>query len=136
MLRVLRRCRVLALTLLLATPGLGGTWLAVAHPCPVDMPWLAETGHGHEQTSHGHGQTSHGQAQTSHGHEGAPAGSSSCNCVSVCQSGTAALFSVRSSPTVLVAVGGWDSPPTSSDLDAPAQPRRHRHPPATAPPLA
>ncbi len=49
----------LALTLLLAAPGLGGTWLSVAHPCPVDMPWLAQGGHaGHgARTGHGHGQT-------------------------------------------------------------------------------
>ena len=69
MLKLLRQCRALALTLLLAAPGLGGTWLSLAHPCPVDMPWLAEGPSDHSgQSSHGHGDTSSGST-------------TSCNCV-------------------------------------------------------
>jgi hypothetical protein len=40
MIRLLRRSRLLALVLLLATPALGGAWLQAFHPCPVDTPWL------------------------------------------------------------------------------------------------
>ena len=125
MLRVLRRCRILALTLLLAAPGLGGTWLSVAHPCPVDLPWLAGAGHG----DHG--------AQTSHGHGDAPADSStSCNCVGTCQSGAAALVSIATAPAAVLAGTGWSTAPSTPNSDTPVQPRLRRHPPATAPPLA
>jgi hypothetical protein len=125
MFRALRRCRNLALTLLLAAPGLGGTWLSVAHPCPVDAPWLAQVGHG----DHG--------AQTSHGHGNAPADSStSCNCVGACHSGAAALISISTGPTAILAAVGWNTSPSSPNSDTPVQPRLRRHPPATAPPLA
>src|SRR5688572_4438584 len=96
MLRLLRRCRVLALTLLLAAPGLGGTWLSLAHPCPVDMPWLA----GAEQQGHA--------AQPSHGHGDAADGSSgSCSCVGICQGGAAALIAVQGSPALTAVEAGW-----------------------------
>lgn len=125
MLRALRQCRFLALTLLLAAPGLGGTWLSVAHPCPVDAPWLAPGGHGDHA------------AQTSHGHGDAPADSaSSCNCVGACQSGSAALISISTGPTAVLAAAGWNTSPSSPNRDTPVQPRLHRHPPATAPPIA
>jgi hypothetical protein len=125
MLQVLRQCRALALTILLAAPGLGGTWLSLAHPCPVDMPWLAQSGHS------GHG------AQDSHGHGDVPADSTtSCNCVGACQSASAALISVSGHSTVVASVAGWNSAPSSPDRDTPAQPRLRRHPPSTAPPIA
>ena len=125
MLRALRQCHILALTLLLAAPGLGGTWLSVAHPCPVDAPWLAQASH----TDHG--------AQASHGHGNAPAdSSSSCHCVGVCQSGAAALVSISTGPTAILAVVGWNTSPSTPNSDTPVQPRLRRHPPATAPPLA
>ena len=125
MLRVLRRCRTLALTLLLAAPGLGGTWLSLAHPCPVDMPWLARSEHG-EQV---------GQSQ--HGHHDTPDGSSgSCSCVSACQGGSAALSSSPARPTVSLVSAGWDASPAVPDSQAPVQRTPHRHPPSTAPPLA
>jgi hypothetical protein len=116
---------MLALTLLLAAPGLGGTWLSVAHPCPVDAPWLAQSGHG----DHG--------AQTSHDHGDAPAGSSSsCNCVGACQSGAATVVSIAAGPRTILAAAGWNTSPSSPDSDTPVQPRLRWHPPATAPPLA
>lgn len=130
MLRVLRRCHFLALTLLLAAPGLGGTWLSLAHPCPVDMPWLAGSGHG------GHGaQTSHGQGDVPPGDTPADSGSS-CNCVGACQSGVLALFSLSAGPAAVLAEAGWDTSPSAPASDTPVQPRLRRHPPATAPPLA
>ncbi len=125
MLPVLRRCRALALALLLAAPGLGGTWLSLAHPCPVDMPWLAQTDHG----VHG--------AQASHGHGDAPAGSSSsCSCVGACHGGGLALISVPVEPATALVLVGWNTSPATPDRDAPARTDSHRHPPATAPPLA
>lgn len=125
MLRVFRRCRVLALTLLLAAPGLGGTWLSLAHPCPVDTPWLAQEAH----SDHG--------AQPSHGHGDAPASStSSCSCVGTCQSGAPALVTISAGPTAEVVAAGWTTSPATADFATPDQPRLRRHPPATAPPLA
>jgi hypothetical protein len=125
MLHALRRCRILALVLLLAAPGLGGTWLSVAHPCLGDLPWLAGAGHGDHE------------AQTSHGHGDAPAGSTtSCNCVGACQSAAAALVSISAGPTAVLAEAGWTTAPSTPDSDPPVQPRLRRHPPATAPPLA
>ena len=128
MLRLLRRCRIPALTLLLAAPGLGGTWLSVAHPCPVDLPWLAPAGHA-EHGAEG--------ARGTHAHGGAPAEApSTCNCVGACQGGSAALISLPAGPVALVAPGGWNSSASAPHLEAPLQLRPHRQPPATAPPLA
>jgi hypothetical protein len=125
MLRALRQYRALALTLLLVAPGLGGTWLSLAHPCPVDMPWLAGDGH----SDHG--------AQASHGHEDAPhSSSSSCSCVGACQSGTAALTHSPVRPALTLAAIGWNTSPAAPDTDAPVENNPHRQPPATAPPLA
>ena len=124
MLKLLRQCRALALTLLLAAPGLGGTWLSLAHPCPVDMPWLAEAHSDHSgQGSHGHSDTSSGSTN-------------SCNCVGACQSAAATLAPVTAGPRILPAGAGWDSSPSAPDFEVPVQPRLRRHPPATAPPLA
>jgi hypothetical protein len=114
---------MLALTLLLAAPGLGGTWLSVVHPCPVDTPWLAQAGHG----DHG--------AQSSHEHGSGP-GDSSCSCVGACHNGAAALVSIAAGQTTILAAVGWNASPSSPDSDTPVQPRLRWHPPATAPPLA
>ena len=125
MLRVLRRCRALALTLLLATPGLGGTVLSVAHPCPVDMPWLA----GAEHSTHA--------TQPSHGHGDTPASSSnSCSCVGLCQGGTAVLLPATAHAAVTPATTGWTTSTSAPDTNPPAEHGSHRQPPATAPPLA
>src|SRR5688500_2837376 len=111
MFAVLRRCRALALTLLLAAPGLGGTWLSLAHPCPVDMPWLAGAGHG----DHG--------PQASHGQGDAPEGSSSsCSCVGACQGGTAGLIQSPIHAVVAFAGTGWDTAPSAPDVEAPVRP--------------
>jgi hypothetical protein len=124
MLKLLRQCRALALTLLLAAPGLGGTWLSLAHPCPVDMPWLAEAPSEHGgQSSHGHGDTSSGST-------------TSCNCVGACQSAAATLAPVIAGPKILPVGAGWDASPSTPDSEVPVQLRLRRHPPATAPPLA
>ena len=124
MLRTLRQCRALLVTLLLAAPGSGGTWLAVAHPCPVDTPWLAQSGHGHHETPAGSGE------------EHAPADQSSCHCVGTCHSGAATLAARTPSPAARLAIAGWSTAPSNSEVPPPAQPRLRRHPPATAPPLS
>ena len=98
--------------------------MSVAHPCPVDAPWLAQVGHGDHAT------------QTSHGHSDAPANSSSCHCVGACQSGAATLVSISTGPAAILATVGWNTSPASPNSDTPAQPRLRRHPSATAPPLA
>ena len=117
MLRFLRRSRLLALALLLATPALGGAWLQAAHPCPVDTPWLS-TGHD------GHG-----------GHQDQPA-SSTCHCVSSCQA--AAVAALVAAPVLPLAA---EPAPAVPPRFTPAAPRpavrpSDRLPPATAPPLA
>src|SRR5918997_2176904 len=102
MLRLLRQCRALAVTLLLAAPGLGGTWVSLAHPCPVDMPWLAAA----EHADHG--------AQTSHGHDDTHgSSSSSCSCVGACQGGSAALTAPAAEAVFTLARPGWDIAPSA-----------------------
>ena len=117
--------RALVAALALAAPGLGGTWLAVAHPCPVDMPWLAAQSHaGHDaQSSHGHGDAGHGS-------------SSACSCVSACQNASAALNQSPVPAAGTVATPGWDVFPSASNHETPALRIAHRLPPATAPPLS
>lgn len=116
---------MLALLLLAASPAAGGTVLPALHPCPVDMPWLAQAGASGEHA--GHGQHADDPAQGAH-HD-------SCSCIGSWLSGTTAappqpaelsrpivtLFS-----PVLVAF-------TDSSLEL--SPRSALLPPATAPPL-
>jgi len=125
MFRALRRCHALTLTLLLAVPGLGGTWLSVAHPCPVDTPWLNQEGHAAHQ-AHGAGG----------GHDAPAESSTTCHCVGTCQNASAALSSIAAAPAFTPVLTGWNTAPSSPDRDTPAQPRLRRHPPSTAPPLA
>jgi len=124
MLRTLRQCRALLVLLLLATPGLGCTWLAVAHPCPADTPWLAQGGHAHHQAPGG----------SSDRH--APADVSSCHCIGACHSSAATLVARTPPPVAHMAAAGWSTGPSTPDVAPPAQPRLRRHPPATAPPLS
>lgn len=126
MLSALRRSRMLALLLLAASPAAGGTVLPALHPCPVDMPWLAQTQALGEHA--GHGQDAAGDPAQGANHD-------SCSCIGTWLSGTAAappqpaelsrpivtLFS-----PVLVAF-------TDSSLEL--SPRAALLPPATAPPL-
>src|SRR6185503_10146275 len=84
--RALRRSRLLAGLLLLASPAAAGTILPVLHPCPVDMPWLAQAQHpaaGH--AGHGVHQVvpQDAPAEAHHG--------TTCNCIGSC---TAASFAL------------------------------------------
>ena len=116
MIRLLRRSRLLAVVLLLATPALGGAWLQAVHPCPVDAPWLEEHGHGQE-----HGSTSKAEG---------------CHCISSCSASSIAVLATGAvSPAAS----------TSGFLRATGVPAERRRtaprpsrllPPATAPPLS
>lgn len=74
--------RLLASLLLLASPAVGGMVLPLAHPCPVDAPWLADAGA--TDSHHAH----HGSVATPSGaSESAPAGRDShtdCSCIGIC----------------------------------------------------
>lgn len=117
MIRTLRRSRLLALVLLLATPALGGAWLQAAHPCPVDAPWVLDQGAGHGD----------------HGEHSAPAG---CQCVGSCAGAAAThLPPVAVVPAAVLPAPAVPPRLAAHDL-APAFRPSHRLPPATAPPLA
>ena len=118
MLHLLRRSRLLALALLLATPALGGAWLQVGHPCPVDAPWLSTGG------NEGHGE---------HDPHSTPG---TCHCVNSCQA--AAVAAIAAAPVLQLAAA---PPPAAPPAFAPAAPLpafrpADRLPPATAPPTA
>jgi hypothetical protein len=123
MIRILRQSRLLPLLLLLATPGLGGAWLQAAHPCPVDLPWLAGAEHAQQGSHHG---TEPGNA---------PAGET-CHCVGVCHVAGAALVATATRVAVLVVTSDPPAATPAPDLDPPVQLPSDRQPPATAPPLA
>ena len=117
MIRILRRSRLLALILLLATPALGGAWLQAAHPCPVDSPPIADHASGHGD----------------HGTEGS---AGSCHCVGSCASPVGAVLAAAA---VLPPVAA--PTPVARPRLAPGAPSPTLHPsdllpPATAPPLA
>jgi hypothetical protein len=123
MLKVLRRSRLLAALLFAASPAIGGTVLPAIHPCPVDMPWLAQTSGEHA----GHGQHA--------GHSSSGSQHDACNCIGSWLTGTAVAApkpAGLSSPVVTlfspIVLSGTDS---SLDLT----PRAALLPPATAPPL-
>jgi hypothetical protein len=116
MIRLLRRSRLLALVLLLATPALGGAWLQAVHPCPVDSPWLEQDGHGHE----------HDEASKAAG----------CHCVSSCSAASIAVLpsgaaEIESTPSTFS-----PRPVFSPRADAPLLQPSEFLPPATAPPLS
>lgn len=121
----LRTSRVLALLLLLATPGMAGTALEALHPCPEAAPAYAagaaaagaHAGHdadaGHESSGH----------------------TAECHCVGACAvSAVAPIAAASSLPTVAV------TDPAARVIRAaparlPASPPSDRLPPSTAPPL-
>jgi hypothetical protein len=117
MIRFLRRSRLLALALLLATPALGGAWLQAAHPCPVDSPWLAD----HEG---------------GHGDHGAQGGANGCHCVGSCAGAAAAVLATATVLPAVVAPAPSDRPRLTPGTLTPAARPSDRLPPATAPPLA
>jgi hypothetical protein len=116
MIPLLRRSRLLVLTLLLATPALGGAWLQAAHPCPVDSPWLAE----HED---------------GHGDHGAPAGHGACQCVGTCAGAAVAVLAASTVLPPATAPAPAVRPRLTPGVTAPGIRPSDRLPPATAPPL-
>jgi hypothetical protein len=119
----IRRSRLVALLLLLLTPGLGGWAVQVLHPCPADMPSATATsGTGHEG---GHHQGAPGQS----GH------SAECRCIGSCQA--ALVVGTRDAPTVEAPIPVFQlvlpRPATTRVLAEGRTPELH--PPATAPPI-
>jgi hypothetical protein len=119
--------RLLAVVLMIGSPGLGGAGLQAMHGCTEQMPWLAGSGDvvpGSHDADSGH----HG------GHDDAPA-ESGCHCIGDCQA-TPAMASPSAGALVR-----WDdvpaagSPLAGASRVAPAGRTAHRLPPATAPPL-
>lgn len=121
MIGCMRRWRLLALLLLLVTPGVAGTVLDGVHPCPESAPWAASA----EMAEHG----GHGSG----GHD-APSHSGECHCLGACV-GAAAVPFTPVLPTVAFREAPADviRPPV---LNLPASRHSHRLPPSTAPPLA
>jgi len=120
------RSRLTSLLLLLASPAVGGTVLPVAHPCPVDAPWLAQAASGgHEHSGH------HQKSDTPAKHAG-----HTCTCPGACTAGLSIAVptafgsislpatSVRTLASNADTAAGW----THAVLD--------RLPPSTAPPIA
>lgn len=123
MVAALRRSRLLAAFLVLASPALGGTLLTAIHPCPVDTPWLAH--HHQAQSQGGH-----------HGSHGVPASSkdTTCHCIGSWLTGGAVV------PPVPVLGQAPELSPVpvllpAHDSSLQLAPRSTLLPPATAPPL-
>jgi hypothetical protein len=126
MLAALRRSRLLASLLLVASPAGAGTLLPVLHPCPVDSPWLLPhdrvAGHaGHQHASRG------ARSADQHKHH--------CSCIGSCTMAAALL--VPRAP--LLAARVTDSPAAqrwvAHDASSVLAPCAALLPPATAPPL-
>lgn len=123
MLGFLRRSRLLSLALLFAAPGVAGTVLQAAHPCPAQAPWLAQTG----GAPHGH----------HHGSQGSePGAPTECHCIGTCHA--ASTWAPPAGGPVLagqLAAQVAVARPAYTEL-APAHFPYRFLPPATAPPLA
>jgi hypothetical protein len=120
MIGCVRRWRLVALLLLVITPGVAGTVLDGAHPCPENAPWAAGAATGHGE----HGSGDHG----------APSHSAECHCLGACIGAVATVPFAPVLPTttydVEVARNARAAP-----ADLPASPPSDRLPPSTAPPL-
>jgi len=115
----MRRSRMVALLLLLLTPGLGGWVVQAAHPCPAAAAAAGHADHGqrhHEAPAHG-------------GHD------AHCRCIGSCQIAPAAQAAVA--PTLDVAPATYRLSPRRPDgaLLLPAGQPAQLLPPATAPPV-
>ena len=115
MIRLVRRSRLLALVLLMATPALGGAWLQAAHPCPVDTPWLA--GHAEHADHDEHAQ------------------STGCHCVGSCAGVSVAVVPAAALLTAPAVPAPAVRPRVTDAAPAPAARPADRLPPSTAPPL-
>lgn len=118
----LRSSRVLALLLLLATPGMAGTALEALHPCPEAAPAYAAaagTHAGHDADA-GHESSGH---------------TAECHCVGACAvSAVAPIAAASSLPTVAV-IDPAARVIRAAPARLPASPPSDRLPPSTAPPL-
>ena len=116
MIRLIRRSRLLALLLLVATPALGGAWLQAMHPCPVDTPGL---------------QAEHGQ-HADHEDQAQPTG---CHCVGSCAGVSVAAVPAAQLLAAPAVPAPAVRPRVTDDAPAPAVRPADRLPPSTAPPL-
>lgn len=116
MLASIQRARLVALLLLLLTPGSGGWAVQALHPCPA-----AAMGHHHGSNDHGDG-------------SGVPGHEAQCHCIGSCH--TTPAVEPASAPTVaapIPAYGLTQDRLAESHLLATGRPPE-LHPPATAPP--
>ena len=121
-----RRWRLLAVLLLLATPGLAGTVLDGLHPCPENAPWVAAESSAADHGSH----AAHG------GSDGeAPAHAAECHCLGACVGAAATIPFTAALPTVASEPAPAD-PVRPAPADLPASRPSDLLPPSTAPPLA
>ena len=131
------RSRLTSLLLLLASPAMGGTILPLAHPCPVDAPWLAPSGSDpvHLREDGPNPADEH----AGHHPSGAPDGqttSHSCTCPGACTVGLGLSVPSATGTSAFAGVPvqvfqpfiEHAAPWTPSVLD--------RLPPSTAPPIA
>lgn len=119
----LRRSRLVALLLLLLTPGLGGWAVQALHPCPAAIPWAASAA---DQRDH---QDHHQSAPGDTGHE------DECRCIGSCQAALAA--GTGDAPTVDAPIPTFQlvmPRPAGTRLLAEGRTPDYQ-PPATAPPV-
>ncbi len=122
MFSLLRGSGLLSLALLLATPGVAGTILQAAHPCPAQAPWLPRSGDAPNAHHHGHGSQQDAPSQ--------------CHCIGTCH--TAATWAPPAGGPVVPLVQVERvalSNPSATALAPVVLPYRFL-PPATAPPIA
>jgi hypothetical protein len=116
MLASVQRGRLIALLLLLLTPGLGGWAVQALHPCPAAA------------VGHHHGSGGHGDGPSVPGHE------AQCHCIGSCHATPA--VEPTSAPTIAAPIPAYrltqDRPAESHLLATGRLPELH--PPATAPP--
>jgi hypothetical protein len=119
MLGPMRRSRLIALFLLLLTPGLGGWVVQAAHPCPAAAAAVGHATHGQE----------HHDAPADGGHD------AHCRCIGSCQ--VAAAAQASDAAMLDVAPAAYHPTPHRPDgaLLLPAGRPPQLLPPATAPPV-
>jgi hypothetical protein len=125
--------RHVAALLLIASPAIGGQLLPLAHPCPVEAPWVGDAGTVDPHAGHGHAPhdtTAPSTPSEQHAH-------ADCTCIGACAT-PLALDTPRSPIAVMAA---FFAPQTARPwvpverIDGALRPL-DRLPPQTAPPLA
>jgi hypothetical protein len=125
--------RHVAALLLVASPAIGGQLLPLAHPCPVESPWVTGSVAEDPHAGHGHAPrdaTAPSPPSEQHNH-------AECTCIGACAAPVAldaprTLISARAAFSAPVAQRSWFP---VERLDAPVRPH-DRLPPQTAPPTA